>query len=38
MYMENPKKWMKNHGLSKKESFLLYSALYMYGKEVTLVQ
>ena len=29
---------MKNRSLNKKETFLLYSALYMYGKEVTLVQ
>ena len=28
MYMENPKKWMKNHGLSKKWIFLLCSVLY----------
>ena len=38
MYMENLKKGMKNHGLSKKESFLLYSALYCMEKEVTIVQ
>ena len=29
---------MKNHGLGKKESFLLYLALYCMEKEVTLVQ
>ena len=28
MYVENSKKGMKNHGLSKNETFLLYSALY----------
>ena len=38
MYVENPRKGMKNHGLSKKESLLLYSALYCMEKEVTLVQ
>ena len=28
MYVENPKKWMKNHSLSKKGAFLLCLALY----------
>ena len=32
MYVENHRKVMKNHDLSKRESALLYSALYMYGK------
>ena len=38
MCVENPKKWMKNHSLSKKESFLFYLALYCMENEVTLVQ
>ena len=32
MYVENPEKGMKNHGLSKNGMFLLYSALYYVGK------
>ena len=32
MYVENPRKGMKNHGLSKNGMFLLCSALYYGGK------
>ena len=32
MYMENPRKGMKNHGLSKNGMFLLYSDLYYVRK------
>ena len=32
MYVKNPEKGMKNHGLSKNGIFLLYSALYYVGK------
>ena len=38
MYMKNPRKGMKNHGLNKNGMFLLCSTLYYMGKEVTLVQ
>ena len=38
MCVKNPTEWMNNHGLSKKESFLICSALYCMEKEVTLVQ
>ena len=33
MYVENPKKWMKNHSLSKRESLLLYYAFVLCGKK-----
>ena len=36
--MENPKKGMKNHGLSKRESLLLYLAYIMWGKGVSFEQ
>ena len=32
MYVEYPRKWMKNHGLNKNGMFLLYSALHYVGK------
>ena len=33
MYVENPKKGMKNHSSSKRESLLLFSALYYVGNK-----
>ena len=32
MYVKNPKKWIKNHGLSKNGMFLLCSNCIMYQK------
>ena len=32
MYVENPRKGIKNHGLSKNGMLLLYLALYYVGK------
>ena len=37
MYVENPRKAMKNHGLSKNGMFLLYSDLYYVGKKRSLL-